>query len=234
MNENKNDRRFFLKNGLLAMAGTAVSVAALSKTPKAEAAAGAKKYAMIIDLNRCTGCQSCVIACKAQNKTVSKHFNTKILITEDGNYPDSRVFYTPVQCNQCENPPCVPSCPLKATFKLPNGIVVTDWDKCQGIGACVKACPYEARFLDPRHKGQSGGKVDKCDFCLNRLEQGLMPACVEACAASARLFGDINAPEGEFAEYLKRTDLVSRKANLKIKTNIKYVPNRKSRKGGSL
>lgn len=234
MSENKNDRRFFLKNGLLAMAGTAVSVAALSKTPNAEAATEAKRYGMIIDLNRCTGCQSCVVACKAQNKTVSKHFNTKILITEDGNYPDSRVSYTPVQCNQCENPPCVPSCPLKATFKLPNGIVVTDWDKCQGIGACVKACPYEARFLDTRYKGQSGGKVDKCDFCLNRLEQGLMPACVEACAASARLFGDLNASEGEFAEYLKRTDLKARKPELKTNPDIRYIPSRHSKKGGSL
>jgi len=234
MNENKNDRRFFLKNGLLAMAGTAVSVAALSKTPKAEAAAGAKKYGMIIDLNRCTGCQSCVIACKAQNKTLQDKFNTKILTLEDGNYPHAKIVFTPVQCNQCENPPCVPACPVKATFKLPNGIVVTDWDKCQGIGACVPACPYEARFLDPRHKGQSGGKVDKCDFCLNRLEQGLMPACVEACAASARLFGDLNAPEGEFAEYLKRTDLKARKPEKKTGPNIRYVLNRHSKKGGSL
>jgi len=161
-------------------------------------------------------------------------FNTKILTLEDGNYPHAKIVFTPVQCNQCENPPCVPACPVKATFKLPNGIVVTDWDKCQGIGACVPACPYEARFLDPRHKGQSGGKVDKCDFCLNRLEQGLMPACVEACAASARLFGDLNAPEGEFAEYLKRTDLKARKPEKKTGPNIRYVLNRHSKKGGSL
>lgn len=225
-----DERRLFLKNGFLAMVG----IAALSKTAKAAAATETKKYGMIIDLNRCTGCQSCVIACKAQNKTLQDKFNTKILTLEDGNYPDARIVFTPVLCNQCENPPCVPACPLKATFKLPNGIVVTDWEKCQGIGACVTACPYEASFLDPRYKGQAGGKVDKCDFCLNRLEQGLMPACVEACSPRARLFGDMNAPEGEFAEYLKRTDLTSRKANLKIKTGIQYVPSRKSKKGGSL
>ena len=234
MSENKNDRRFFLKNGLLAMAGTAVSVAVLSKTPNAEAATETKKYGMIMDLNRCTGCQSCVVACKAQNKTLQDKFNTKILTFEDGNYPDTRIVFTPVQCNQCDNPVCVPACPLKATFKLPNGIVVTDWDKCQGIGACVKACPYEARFLDTRYKGQSGGKVDKCDFCLNRLEQGLAPACVEACEANARLFGDINMPEGEFAEYLKRTDMKVRKPEKKTVPNIRYVTNRHSAKGGSL
>jgi len=234
MNEERNDRRFFLKNGFLAMAGTVTAAAALSKTPKAEASSQEKKYGMIIDLNRCTGCQACVIACKAQNKTVKDKFNTKILTIEDGNYPNSRVVNTPVQCNQCENPPCVPACPIKATFKLPNGIVVTDWDKCQGIGACVTACPYDARFLDPRHKGEVGGKVDKCDFCINRLEQGLMPACVEACEANARIFGDINNPQGEFAEYLKRTDLKMRKPEKKTNPNIRYVTNRHSAKGGLL
>ncbi|MBI4686723.1 MAG: 4Fe-4S dicluster domain-containing protein [Nitrospirae bacterium] len=225
-----NERRLFLKNGLLAMVG----VTALSKTPKAEAVAGIKKYGMIIDLNRCTGCQSCVVACKAQNKTVQDKFNTKILTLEDGNYPDSRIVFTPVLCNHCDNPACVPACPAEATFKLPNGIVVTDWDKCQGIGECVKACPYEARFIDQRYKGEMGGKVDKCDFCLNRLEQGLLPACVEACEANARLFGDINAPDGEFSEYLKRTDLKVRKPEKKTNPNIRYVLNRRSRKGGSL
>jgi Fe-S-cluster-containing dehydrogenase component len=234
MSENSKDRRLFLKNGLLTMAGTAITVAALSKTPEAGAAAEAKRYGMIIDLNRCTGCQSCVIACKAQNKTLQDRFNTKILALEDGNYPEARIVFTPVQCCQCENPPCVPACPVKATFKLPNGIVVTDWDKCQGIGACVTACPYEARFLDTRHKGQAGGKADKCDFCLNRLEQGLMPACVEACEANARLFGDLKAPEGEFAEYLKRTDLKVRKPEKKTGPNIRYVQNRHSTAGGSL
>ncbi|MBN2654990.1 MAG: 4Fe-4S dicluster domain-containing protein [Nitrospirae bacterium] len=230
MDQSGNDRRLFMKNGLIAAAG----VITLGTVSGAAEAAKTKKYAMIIDLNRCTGCQSCVIACKAQNDTLIDHFNTKVVSLEDGNYPSSRVVYTPVQCNQCENPPCVPACPLKATFKLANGIVVTDWDKCVGLGACVPACPYGARFLDTRHKGQVGGKVDKCDFCVNRLEQGLMPACVEACASKARLFGDVNAPEGEFAEYLKRTDLVTPKAHLKIKTSIRYVPNRRSKKGGSL
>lgn len=226
-----NERRLFLKNGL----GVVVGIVGLTSTiKKAEASPSDKKYGLIIDINRCTGCQSCVIACKAQNKTAVKKFNTKLIITEDGNYPDSRVVFTPVQCNQCDNPPCVPACPVKATFKLPNGIVVTDWDKCQGIGACVAACPYGARFLDPRYKGQAGGKVDKCDFCLNRLEKGLQPACVEACSARARLFGEINAPEGEFAEYLRRTDLKRRKAELNIKTSVLYVPSRKSKKGGSL
>ena len=221
-----NNRRLFMKNGLLAIVG----IAGLAKGAKSEAAPPSQKWGMIIDLNRCTGCQACVIACKAQNKTAPDRFNTKVLSLEDGHYPESRVIFTPVQCNHCEDPRCVPACPLEATFKLPNGIVVTDWDKCESYGACVPACPYGARFLDERH----GNKVDKCDFCLNRLDQGLLPACVESCEANARLFGDMDAPAGEFAEYLARKDLTVRKPELKIKTSVRYVRSRKGKKGGSL
>ena len=218
-------RRLFLKNGLIV-----IGLAGVSKVPGAVAASPTPKWAMIIDVNRCTGCQSCVIACKAQNKAAADQFNTRVLSLEDGNYPNSRVIFTPVQCNHCEDPRCVPACPLEATFKLPNGIVVTDWDKCESFGACVTACPYGARFLDERH----GNKVDKCDFCLNRLEQGLLPACVESCEANARVFGDLNNPTGEFAEYLKRRDLTVRKPELKIKTSIRYALSRTGKKGGVL
>lgn len=218
-------RRLFLKNGL-----AVIAMVGLAKVPEGAAASPSPKWGMVIDVNRCTGCQACVIACKAQNKTAPDQFNTRVLTLEDGNYPESRVIFTPVQCNHCENPRCVPACPLKATYKLPNGIVVTDWEKCESYGACVPACPYGARFLDERH----GKKVDKCDFCLNRLEQGLLPACVEACEANARLFGDMNAPVGEFAEHLRRRDLTVRKPELKIKTSLRYVPSRTGKKGGSL
>lgn len=217
-------RRLFLKNGLIV-----IGLAGIVKAPGALASSPTPKWAMIIDVNRCTGCQSCVIACKAQNKTAADQFNTRVLSLEDGNFPEARVIFTPVQCNHCENPRCVPACPLEATYKLPNGIVVTDWEKCESFGACVPACPYGARFLDPRH----GNKVDKCDFCLNRLEQGLLPACVESCEANARVFGDLNNPGGEFAEYLKRRDLTVRKPELKIKTSIRYVPSRTGKKGGA-
>lgn len=227
-----SERRFFLKRGLLVILGIAGFACAKKEDELSTKPGLEQKFGMVIDINRCTGCQSCVIACKAQNKTVADHFNTRILSIEDGNYPDSRIIYNPIQCNQCEDPPCVPACPVDAAFKLPNGIVVTDWDKCQGIGECVKACPYDARFIDTRYKGEEGGKSDKCDFCVNRLEQGLEPACVEACSPKARLFGDINAPVGEFADYLKRSDITVRKPDLKLKTNLMYVPSRKSTKGG--
>ncbi len=124
----------------------------------------------------------------------------------------------------------MPACPYDATFKLSNGIVVTDWDKCKAAGNCVTACPFEARFLDPTH----GNKSDKCDFCLDRVNAGLEPACVEACSEKARLFGDIHTATGEFADYLKREDLVRRKPGLNIRTAVHYVPLRGSKSGGLL
>lgn len=215
-----SSRRLFLKKGLLTILGTF----GLSSPVSAATTPEEKKWGMIIDINRCTGCQSCVIACKAQNNTAPDRFNTKILSNEEGSYPVSRVTFMPVQCNQCEDPPCVPACPEKAIFKLSNGIVVIDWNKCKGIKSCgdkcIKSCPYDALFPDPRFNN----KPDKCDFCMNRLEKGLLPSCVESCSPKARIFGDANSPEGEFAKYLKRTDLKPRKPELKIKTNLLYVP----------
>lgn len=210
----RTSRRAFLTQAVLG------ALAAAPRSAGAAEAAAAKKWRMIIDLNRCTGCQSCVIACKAQNDTAAHEFNTRILIEEAKDAHGSRVAFTPVQCNQCENPPCVAPCPKDATFKRPDGIVVTDWNRCTSDLSCVSACPFEARYPDPRH----ANKADKCDFCLHRLVKGLQPACVDACPSRARLFGDLLAPTGEFGQYLVRKDLISRKPELKIKTSLLYVP----------
>ncbi len=217
-------RRSFIQKGGLVVLGVAGGLAGAEKV--AAMSARRQRLGMIIDLNRCTGCQSCVVACKGQDKTVRGQFKTRLLTVETDNSP-ARLVFTPVQCNQCENPPCVPACPVGAVFKLGNGIVVTDWNKCRSLGNCIKACPYEARFADPRH----GRKADKCDFCLGRLEKGLEPACVEACAAGARIFGDFNRPQGEFALYLRKRKLAVRKAELKTRPNIRYVTIRRGRGG---
>ncbi|MFW5936580.1 MAG: 4Fe-4S dicluster domain-containing protein [Desulfosalsimonas sp.] len=210
-------RRKFLKNGLLfsLAAGTLVSTGCARHPFKTTSG---HQWAMIIDLNRCTGCQSCVIACKLQTHTAQNCFNTQIIEKETGGFPASRVVFTPLQCQHCENPPCVSACPQQATFKLANGIVVTDWSRCIADGACVDACPYGVRFPDPRF----GNRVDKCDFCIDRLRQGLVPACVEACAPGARIWGDLNHPTGEFAEYLKAGGLSSLKPELGLKARVLY------------
>ncbi|MCB2180631.1 MAG: 4Fe-4S dicluster domain-containing protein [Desulfobulbaceae bacterium] len=218
----ENRRKFIKKSGLLVIGAVAVahSESLLAKESP-------EKWAMIIDLNRCTGCQSCVVACKNQSKSGQGQFNTKILSVESGDYPSARLVYTPVQCNQCDTPPCVEACPAGATFKLANGIVVTDWNKCQSKGDCVSACPYGARFQDPRHQN----KADKCDFCLDRLQIGLEPACVELCPSKARIFGNMNNPQGEFATYLNKTKLTERKADLQTGPQVHYLPSRHDQEG---
>jgi tetrathionate reductase subunit B len=208
-------RDFFRKSGLtaiLAMFGVGIG-------KERAQASQSRKWAMIVDLNRCSGCRSCVIACKAQNKTEQGAFLTTVLSLEQGEYPDSRNVFVPVLCNQCEDAPCIKACPENATYRLDNGVVVTDWNTCTGAGDCIQACPYQARFPDSRFADRS----DKCDFCINRIEQGLEPACVEACPQNARIFGDLNAPKDDMKSYLQRSDLIHRKPKLKIASRVWYV-----------
>jgi tetrathionate reductase subunit B len=210
-------KRHFLKSSLLALAGVVIKpkwVWATKMHPQ---------WIMIIDLNRCIGCQSCVIACKAQCGTVEGQFNTRVLINEQKEPPAAG--FIPVLCNQCENAPCINACPREATFRQDTGIVVTDWELCDGSGNCLDACPYGARFLDPIH----GNRSDKCDFCIDRIQMGLVPACVEACAPQARIFGDASTPSEELRLYLMRNDLEVNRPELKLRGSVFYLPLKKSK-----
>lgn len=103
----------------------------------------------------------------------------------------------PRLCNHCDNPPCVPVCPVQATFQRKDGIVVVDNKKCVGCAYCVQACPYEARFIN-----HDTGTADKCTFCTHRLDAGLLPACVESCVGGARIIGDMKDPNSEISKML--------------------------------
>lgn len=201
---------------------------AASLFPGVAPAATAPKWTMVIDLNRCTGCQSCVIACKAHNDTIENQFNTRVLISESTVPETPRAHFTPVQCNHCDQPPCVAACTAEATFKLANGIVVTDWEKCVSDLSCLDACPFGARHADARH----GNKADKCDFCLHLLERGLSPACVTACPTKARLFGNAESPDGDLATALQHVDLVGPQPRQSFATSVNYLPRRNATKQG--
>lgn len=166
------------------------------------------RYAMAIDLSRCNGCNACVVACKVEHNTAKGIFLTAILEKEVGQYPNSNREFYPVLCNHCEQPPCVPVCPTTATYKREDGIVLIDWDRCIGCGACIQACPYEQRFyvkndktIYPEgkleyenpgaHQAPAGVPV-KCDFCFHRVDKGRQPACVETCPTNARIFGKLD------------------------------------------
>src|SRR3990170_2937299 len=97
-----------------------------------------------------------------------------------------RSFFVPKLCNHCDRPPCVQVCPVGATFKSRDGVVLVDADYCIGCRYCIQACPYGARYLEPETK-----VADKCTFCYHRVRKGLLPVCVEVCPTQARIFGEI-------------------------------------------
>ncbi len=101
-----------------------------------------------------------------------------------------KAFFVPKLCNQCESPPCVQVCPVGATYKTEEGIVLVDRDWCIGCAYCIMACPYGARFFHPVHK-----VAEKCTFCYHRLKKGMKTACVEACPFGARMIGNIKDPD---------------------------------------
>lgn len=178
-------------------ASATAAAASLLLPRSAEAAPEAKHYGMYIDASKCYGCMACVVACSAENNVPIGNFRTWI-----DRFPKSNgnVIFVPKQCNHCDNPSCVPVCPTGATFKDENGLVLINDELCIGCGACVQACPYGARFMNPVK-----GVADKCTFCDHRLAQGLLPACVEACPTAARVFGDLNDETDEATQVVRTT-----------------------------
>lgn len=170
------------------------------------------RWGFAIDLRKCTGCETCSIACKTQNKLPLGVFRNSVKFQEAGTYPATKLHALPWLCQHCSDAPCIANCPVdeidaaltfpdgeifvyakKATYIRPDGVVRVDEDRCIGCGQCVALCPYKdannaisMRFLDPETN-----KANKCDFCINRVERGLAPACVQACPAGARVFGNL-------------------------------------------
>ena len=104
------------------------------------------KWGMVIDLDKCTGCQACTVACGMENATLPGEHWQDVLYYTEGEYPSANVKWFPRPCMQCENPSCVKVCPTKATYKTDDGVVLVDWNKCIGCKYCMIACPYGVRF----------------------------------------------------------------------------------------
>src|SRR5690625_140954 len=173
----------------------------------------AKQFGFAINMQDCYGCKTCAVACKSEKLTAQGVNLRKVreFTTED---PLSQSFL-PMSCNHCDEPACMEVCPVSAYTKRDDGIVIQDHDKCIGCRSCVMACPYSAPQYDPVEK-----KVSKCDMCYERVDQGLLPRCVEACPAKVLKFGEVDELRAEYGDDIEIVEKMYNMPSHKItKTN---------------
>lgn len=201
------------------------------------------RYAMVIDLNTCVGCNACMAACAMENQTPvwKNKWRTYVHEKEIGTTEQVRRRFFPRLCNHCSNPPCLTVCPTGATYKRPDGIVMVDPERCMGCRACAMACPYDARYevtYDDIKTGKefygelqrTSPSMDKCSFCAHRLDKGLKPACVETCVGSARMFGDLDDPSDPVTQLVASGVAQPLMPHLGTRPNVYYIDDMK-RKG---
>jgi len=171
-----------------------------------------KQMGFYFDQTRCTGCFTCSVACKDWNNLPIGVNWRKIKIIENGIFPKLFLAYLSSTCNHCTNPPCLKACPVEAiTKRASDGVVIVNSNKCIGkedCGAkCLKVCPWDILQFG---NGENP-KMEKCNFCFERLDQGKQPICVEACPMYALDSGDLeelnkkygNVVEAEGFKYSK-------------------------------
>jgi dimethyl sulfoxide reductase iron-sulfur subunit len=179
------------------------------------------KWGMAVDLERCIGCWSCAVICKSENNVPLGMWWNRILTkggaidrpAEDHNGRLS-MEWVPLACQHCEDPPCQKVCPTSATFTTKDGVVLVNAEDCIGCRYCMAACPYGVRVFnwgEPERspgfdhgmvESRPTGTVEKCTFCVQRLVEGQVPSCVWSCPAQARVFGDLNDPDGRLVELI--------------------------------
>ena len=192
------------------------------------------RYGMLINTKKCIGCYACRVACQRQNNLLPTEDFIRYEEHEVGTYPNVRVETVPLQCMHCEDAPCVAVGPTGAAFIGADGIVGVDEGRCIGCKYCMAACPYGSRsfnFQDPRpfikdlnpaYPTRMRGVVEKCTFCAERLEKGLMPACVEA-SNGAIMFGDLNDPNSIVRRVLSKNFSIRRKPDLGTDPGVYYI-----------
>ena len=210
------------------------------------------RYAMVIDLKKCLAKEDCKLCIDACHKTHNvpdfgnKKDEIKWIWKEEYEhaFPNKENYYlkeelkhskVPLFCNHCDNPPCTKVCPTKATWQREDGIVMMDWHRCIGCRYCMAACPYGSRSFNWRNPRthikeistdfptRTKGVVEKCTFCNERIAEGLLPACVEACTEKALFFGDLNDRKSNVRKLLKENFSIRRKPGLGTEPEIYYI-----------
>ena len=178
------------------------------------------RLGMVIDTRRCVGCMDCVVACKTENR-VPEGFNRDWIVSETvGTFPTLHMEIRSERCNHCDEPPCVPVCPVGASHVSTLGKTVQiHYDKCIKCGLCIEACPYGARFMNELRDGTA----DKCTFCAHRLKEGKEPACAAVCPTKAIFFGDLDNPKSKLNDLLRARKHEVLKPDKGTKPRIYYL-----------
>ena len=211
---------------------------------------GGRKWGMLIDINKCIGCNYCTYACQAVNNLADDMLYNVVTAEET---QSGEEFFLSRPCMQCAEAPCVHVCPVQATYYRPDGIVAMDYDRCIGCRYCQVACPYGARVfnwkdpieLSPKSPdfgmqevaNRPRGVVEKCHFCSHRIDRGLengltpgvdndaTPACVVACPTGARVFGDLNDTESPISKARQEAIVTLRlREELSTEPRVYYIP----------
>lgn len=210
---------------------------------------GPYRWGMVIDLSKCIGCDYCVWACQAVNDTKEdRRWNIRVVDeTALGN-----VFHVTRPCLHCNRAPCVEVCPVAATYHRPDGIVVMDYDKCIGCRYCQTACPYGARVFNWEERTdvnpvaaewgpsevprRARGVVEKCTFCIHRIDAGLAnglmpgvddeatPGCINVCPVNARFFGNLLDPDSTVSRIIATQPTIRLREDLGTDPNVYYIP----------
>lgn len=221
--------------GVLAVApGFHLIQVSQAETPT-QGASSAVRWGLLIDSTKCaSGCDACVKACATENginETVrdprqAAQWIRKIDLKD---HQTGRQYSLPMMCQHCAHPPCVDVCPTGASMKRADGIVLVDRHRCIGCRYCMLACPYKARSLvfqpltEQNPEVPRGiGCVESCTFCVQRVDKGLKPACVEACPEGAMTFGNLNDKNSEISQRLARVATRQVRADLKLDVGVRY------------
>jgi len=243
------DRRDFIKRSGSILAGTsgAMSLPVLSACTSTEAQEpsllSGKRMGMVIDLTRCrSGCTACLDACREENNVAffgdqrwDVHWIRKVEIRAKEEVEGSQQKSVLLMCNHCDDPPCAQVCPVQATYKREDGIVLVDHHRCIGCRYCMIACPYNARYFNFRENEEwpnreypkrSHGVAESCNFCAHLVDQMKLPACVQACQAAgagALVFGDLNDPDSEAARLVAERSTKRLREDLGTQPKVYYI-----------
>ncbi len=236
-NPDKARRRFLTGAAAAAGATLAPGVMLYSTShakPADEAVTDKVRWGMLIDTNKCSsGCDKCVTACKEEHglqghgrPLTDPQWIRKVEVKDTRTGHSSSL---PLMCQHCESPPCTDVCPTGASFKRADGIVLVDRHICIGCRYCMMACPYKARSFvhetlteQKPYMPRGKGCVEACTFCVHRVDEGRLPACVEACPEKAMLFGDLNDPDSDISKAVREHASTQVRADLGLNPGVRY------------